>query len=262
LETKTLALIEAKALDEGAGSVEGLASTWGGIDSYGDTVERGAYLDTIPSFLVDGFVAWSHDWQNPVATPTSAVETERGLYLTAAFHSDPEAQRARTITAERLARGKSMGLSIGYEALEWEMRKVETPYRGPFGELTDLVRVLKKIKLFEVSLVTVPADGAARVTGAKGYGLPFEAHSERVRVAVREYLERARSGSDLRGKEGRPISTARRERIATDSTQLRAVADDLDALLTETEPAPKGADLESLYLEFLHTQARLAGVPA
>jgi uncharacterized protein len=261
LQTKTLQLTEAKVAGDGTGSVEGLASVWDGVDSYGDTIERGAYAETIPAFLVDGFVAWGHDWSSPIATPTSAVENDRGLYLTAEFHSDPEAQRARTITAERLARGKSMGLSIGYEALEWEFRKVDTPVRGMFGEFTDKVRVLKKIKLFEVSLVTVPADEAARVTAAKGYGLSFDEHSERVRVAVREWLERVKSGSDVRGKEGRPISTARRARIGEDEAQLRAVADDLAALLKETEPAPKGVDLTALYADFLRTEARLNGVP-
>lgn len=259
METKTLALVEAKALDDGAGVVEGLASTFGNVDSYGDTVERGAYLDTIPAFLVDGFVAWSHDWQNPVATPTSAVETERGLYLTAAFHSDPAAQRARTITAERLARGKSMGLSIGYEALEWEMRKVETPYRGPYGELTDMVRALKKIKLFEVSLVTVPADDAARVTGAKDARFPD--HADAALAAVRSLVERSRSLADLRTKEGRVLSEANRGRLRSLLEALTSAGTDIEELLAATEPAaPKGVDLSSLYGEFLRTEARLNGV--
>jgi hypothetical protein len=257
-ERKSLALVEAKVAGDGTGTVEGLASTFGNVDSYGDTVERGAYLDTIPGFLVDGFVAWAHDWENPVATPTSAVETERGLYLTAAFHSDPAAQRARTIAAERLERGKSMGLSIGYEALEWEMRKVETPYRGPYGELTDMVRVLKKIKLFEVSLVTVPADESARVTGAKDQRFPDQATA--ALAAVRALVERSKSLADLRTKEGRVLSEANRDRLRSLLTALEAAGVDIQELLAATEPAPKGTDLSALYGEFLRTQARLNGV--
>lgn len=173
-EEKVLTLVEAKAESEGNGKLEGYGSVFGSIDSYGDTIEPGAYAETIEPFLKDGFIAWGHDWANPVATPSAAREDTRGLFLVAEFHSHAEAQRARSITSERLARGKSMGLSIGYEALEWEFRKVDTPVRGPWGEYTDKVRVLKKIKLFEVSLVTVPAEPKAQVTGAKGAELkPF-----------------------------------------------------------------------------------------
>lgn len=257
LDFKILPLGDAKVAGGGTGSVEGLASTFGNVDSYGDTVERGAYAETIPTFLVNGFVAWGHDWHAPIATPTSAVENERGLYLTAEFHSDPEAQRARTITQERLARGKSMGLSIGYEALEWEFRKVETPIRGQYGEFTDKVRVLKKIKLFEISLVTVPADDAARVTGAKGHGRSFEDHTEAVRVALAEWIARVKSGSDIREKVGRPISEARRVRMAAVSEQVRGCADEIDAMLEETMP-PKALDPLAEFAKALDPLAEFA----
>jgi HK97 family phage prohead protease len=153
-ELKTLPLAEYKVLADGSGTFEGYASVFGGVDSYGDTIDPGAYADTIPEFLHNGFLAWGHDWHDPIATPLSAYEDGKGLYITAQFHSHADAQRARVIAAERLERGKSMGLSIGYEALEWEMRKVDTAVRNEWGELTDKVRALKKIKLFEVSLVT------------------------------------------------------------------------------------------------------------
>lgn len=268
MQTKTLPLVEAKIAGDGNGAVEGYASTFGNVDSYGDTIDPGAYAATLSSFLRDGFVAWGHDWSFPVAMPTSAVEDRRGLYLTAAFHSDPEAQRARSIVAERLAGGKTMGLSIGYEALAWEMRKVETPYRGPFGELTDQVRALTKIKLFEVSLVTVPADEQARVATAKGHGLSFDDHSERVRVAVAEWVARVRSGSELRaaeGKVGRPISEARRTRMASVSTQVRSAADEIDAMLEETAPPkgqgnPVGLDPLTEFVRFQQFVARRNGV--
>lgn len=243
IERKVLTLVEAKAAPsgDGPGTIEGYASVFGGVDSYGDTIDPGAYAETIPRFLHDGFVAWGHDWSSPVATPTAALEDGKGLYVSAEFHTTPEAQQARLITTERLARGKSMGLSIGYEAQAWEMRTVETPYRNMFGELTDQVRALTKIKLFEFSLVTVPADSAALVTGAKGYGLTYDEHSERVRVAVSELLDRSRAGSALRVKEGRAISAARRARMESVMVSLRQGADEIEAMLQETMP-PKSAD--------------------
>lgn len=257
METKTLPLADAAVASEGNGTFSGLASGFDGVDSYGDQIQRGAYLETIPKFLVDGFIGWSHAWDNPIATPKSAVENDRGLFITAEFHSDPEAQRARTITTERLERGKSMGLSIGYEAVEWTMRKVDTPIRGAWGQLTDEVRVLTKIKLFEVSLVTVGADSMAHVTDAKGRGvLPFDDHTEAVRVALAEWVKRVKSGSDIREKVGRPISEARRTRMASVSTQVRSAADEIDAMLEETAPAPK-SDLARLRFDTDRILARV-----
>lgn len=267
-EYKTFPFAELKMdAAEGPGLVSGYGSVFGGVDSYGDTIDPGAYAETIPEFLRDGFIAWGHSWDNPIATPVEAREDGRGLYISAQFHTHDEAQRARTITTERLARGKTMGLSIGYEAEAWEMRKVETPVRTPWGDFTDKVRALTKIKLFEVSLVTVPADSAARVSDAKGYGLSYEDHSERVRVAVSEFLQRSRSGSDARLKEGRAISEARRQRMAGVRDALRSGADEIDSLLTETAPPEKAApvDLSRLRFDFDRTMSRVArelGVPA
>jgi len=63
----------------------------------------------------EGFIAYGHDWMNPVAMPTSATEDGVGLAIGGQFHGTPRAQEARQITTERLAAGKSVGLSIGYE---------------------------------------------------------------------------------------------------------------------------------------------------
>lgn len=153
MEKKILALVDVKASDAGSGSFTGYGSLFGIKDSQGDIVQPGAYVDTLPEFIQRGFIGWSHDWENPVATISDAHEDEKGLFIAAEFHSDPESQKARTRTMERLARGKFMGLSIGYETQD--------------AEFTDQARLLKRIKLFEVSLVTVPALDPAGVTAAK-----------------------------------------------------------------------------------------------
>lgn len=158
MQTKILALAEAKLDGDGPGRMSGYASVWGGVDSYGDTIIQGAYKNTIPQFLRDGFIPWSHNWCGyPVATPDKAREDGTGLFIEAVFHTDAESQRARQIVSERLARGKTMGLSIGYQAKSFD-----------FTEMDGMpVRRLTEIELMEVSLVMVPADAAARVTDIK-----------------------------------------------------------------------------------------------
>lgn len=263
LERKILlpAQADIKISGDGAGILEGYASTFGNIDSYGDTVEPGAYTDTITAdFLPAGFFASNHDWSVRIGFPTDVKQDAVGLYVRGPFHSTPAAQEIRTQTLERLQAGKKAGLSIGYEVQEFEMRKVETPFRGMFGELTDMVRVLKKIKLFEVSVVSVPADTHAWVTGAKS--LSFEDHSDRVRVAVSELVERCKAGSALRAKVGRAISEARRTRMAGVRDSLAAAIEEIDGLLKETEPQKDTAEPDgwALYAAFQRIRAEHLGV--
>ncbi len=160
-EHKTLPIgnLEIKE-DDGSsefGTFGGYASVFNKVDSYGDTIFPGAYKDTIPHFLKEGFIAWSHFWDTPIATLKSAEEDHHGLYINAEFHSTDDAQRARKVAVERLDRGKTMGLSIGFLPKE-----VEWP-----EDTDDWYRGLKKIELFETSLVMVPADKHAQMDEAK-----------------------------------------------------------------------------------------------
>lgn len=84
-------------------------------------------------------------------------------------------------------------------------------------------------------------------------GLDFPDHSERVRIAVIGYVGRLVAGSAIRAKEGRAISESRRGRMATVRDQLRVGADEIDGLLSETEPKPKEVD-PAIRAEFLRYQ--------
>lgn len=270
MDYKTLALVEAKATDAGAGTLEGYASVFASpgssqVDSYGDQIAPGAYADTLADFVRDGFFAADHVWgaSARIGTIKEAHEDNRGLYVVAEYHSNEQAQRLRNDAKERMDRGKTVQLSIGYEAQEWEYRKVDPPVRGMFGP-TDQIRVLKKIRLFEISDVAVAADDNARATAIKvaGHRIPFEDHTEAVRVALAEYVARCRSGSEIRqaeGKVGRPISEARRSRMASVSEQVRSAADEIDAMLLETAP-PKALDPLAEFARYQQFIARRNGV--
>lgn len=233
---------------DGPGLIEGYASVFNGVDSYGDSISPGAYAETIPDFIVRGALHHEHDTRLRLGTISAASEDGHGLLIRADFHTDPEAQRIRTQITERLDRGKFMGLSIGYEPLDMEWR---TPKDGepppPFG---DKIRVLKRIKLYEVSVVSVPADSDAEIIAAKSRA--FEIHSADVQVAVREWLERCRAGLAQRQKDNRDLSPARRDQMAALSGSLRIAADEVDALLVPTPPAERinvGLELRRRRLE-------------
>lgn len=209
-EHKTLALTEFKVTDNGdAGEFTGRASTFGTVDSYGDTVDPGAYTDTLPEFRTRGFIGWGHDWDEPIGYVTSAEERSDGLYISGKFHTDPESQRRRQIAKERLDNGLFMGLSIGYEALETAERQVDPPVRSKWGGFTDKVRALTKIKLYEVSLVMVPAESSSGLTGIKGHDVSVKEHAAQLTASFAELLARAEAGIAKDIKAGRAVSASR-----------------------------------------------------
>lgn len=270
--------VEFKFLDggpDGPGGFEGYASLYGVLDSGGDIVEKGAFARTLPAFLKDGFIGLGHDWSGlSIGTVDDAYEDDRGLFLKATYHSTPDAQAARRVAMERMERGKTVGLSIGYGIAPGGAVVKEDEHR----HLTDL-------SLYEVSQVALPMLRPAGLTSVKGVGideddetpgapqgLKLAEHQERVCLWVPSIVARWKTlvsspaqATSHEAKEGRAISTSRRERLGSLRDVLRSGADELDGLLVETappEPAdpPKGQDGRALFAEFQRLIARQHGV--
>lgn len=241
-----------KISDDGSGSLKGYASTFSNWDDVKERPVKGAFIPHLADFLKDGFIAVGHDWSAlPIATPSIAREDDIGLYLEADFHTTAMAQDARTVASERLARNKSVKLSIGYEVLQ--------------DEYVEEGRLLKEIKLYEVSLVTVPANPLASVTGVKQLQLeggPLSAYADTVEAAISMFKKEARALEGRRAKEGRVLSDTNRKRIQTLLEALISVQSDLADLLVSAEPkAAVDVDVvKGLHFEFLRLQSQLNGV--
>lgn len=222
-----------KIYEEGNGSFSGYASVYGNYDRVNEAVAPGA-VKNIDEFVASGFIAVGHDWSAlPVATIAEAKSDEFGLYIKADFHSTPAAQEARQVLKERVERGKFAGLSIGYEVTD--------------SEPSDKGRVLKSLNLFEVSIVTVPANPLAGVTGAKDMpqaGLSLDDHTEQALANAKGLVDRLRALHELRAKDNRTISAARRE----DVQALKALVDELSALAT---PKADPDQARAAYARFL-----------
>lgn len=232
--------------DSGSGGIEGYASTFANWDSMYERPVPGAFKRHLADFLRDGFITVGHDWSSlPVATPIEAREDGVGLWIAAAFHTTAMAQAARTVVKERLERGKSVKLSIGFQILA--------------DEYTEEGRLLREIKLFEFSLVNVPANSQADVVGAKSDSQPLINHYSAVHAAVEGFASRARAIQTLRAKEGRVLSSDNRARIEQLLTALDSVRSELHDLLASSEPK-SAAKTHALYAEFLAIEARINGV--
>jgi HK97 family phage prohead protease len=135
----------------------GYASTFGNVDSYGDTIVKGAYKETLK---VNGLpkMFFNHDkYAVPIGKWVKAVEDDYGLLLTGEF--TPGNSLATEVRAA-LKHGTVDGISIGYSLAKGDYQETPTG------------RTIKKVaRLPESSIVTYPADTFARVdlTSVKAY---------------------------------------------------------------------------------------------
>lgn len=164
-------LIELKFAAPDAGpdamSFEGHGAVFGNVDSYGDIIEPGAfsaYLSDVQSgkqnwpamLLQHGGYGMTAEDMMPIGIFTSLAEDGKGLKLTGKLADIARARDAYTLMKMQ-PRPAIDGLSIGYIAKEWE----------PRSKPDDPRRRLKRIDVVEISLVTFPANGKARVDSVK-----------------------------------------------------------------------------------------------
>lgn len=159
--------IEVKTSGKGGPmTFSGYGAVFGNVDAYGDVIAKGAFAKTIGEFKASGVWpsmlsqhgGWAigADDMTPVGVWTEIREDDHGLFV--------EGQLADTVRGKELYTLMKMsprpainGMSIGYRPIEWTMRsKPEEPRR-----------TLTKVDLVEISLVTFPANGKARVTAIK-----------------------------------------------------------------------------------------------
>jgi HK97 family phage prohead protease len=162
------------------GTFVGYGSTFGNVDSYGDTVAHGAFQKTI-SDAKSGVAQWpvmlsQHDQTTPIGIWTGMDEDERGLKLKGKLAINTRRGADAYQLLKMKPRPAFNGLSIGYRAKEYELHKNGS---GPNGAK----RTLKAIDLVECSLVTFPADGFARIGDVKSW---LEDEPESPSITIKE----------------------------------------------------------------------------
>lgn len=153
---------QVKAVSHEQGVIEGYASLYDVEDSDQDIIAKGAFDDSLQQWRVLGQMPpmlWQHDVAQPIGIWTSLKSDSRGLFVRGQLFVD-EVERAAEAYA-LLKRGALSGLSIGYKAER--VRRVSGQTRGDGRSL----RVIERLKLFEISLVTFPALETARISSVK-----------------------------------------------------------------------------------------------
>jgi len=158
---KTLSLTDVQLeMEDEVGIFSGYASKWGGVDSYGDTIMKGAFTETL---AVNGLpkMFFNHEWTMPIGKWVVAEEDDIGLFVKGEL--TPEISLSEDVRAA-LKHGTLDGLSVG----------------GTIKS-TDYVenkngRVINKwSNLMEISPVVFPADNAARIDLASVKSIDLEA---------------------------------------------------------------------------------------
>lgn len=165
----TLAEIKADAPD-GEMTFSGYGAVFGNVDSGDDVILKGAFKETLaqakktgiwPAMLSQHGVYGSQ--MTPIGVWTEMKEDNIGLYVEGKFANT---ERGREIyeLLKMKPRPAISGLSIGFRAKEWLLRSAPDEPR----------RTLKAVDLHEVSLVTFPMNGKARIINVKSEFNPRE----------------------------------------------------------------------------------------
>ena len=219
--------------DADAGTISGYFSTYDRIpDSYGDVIAPGAFTDTIKARKESGHpfpLCWNHDLDQIIGAvdPDNIKDTEKGPHMVASFFSSPLAQEKREIVKS----GVVYQFSFAYDVLD----------AGPVT-LEDGTKAneLRKLDLFEVSIVPIPANQNAVMTEVKSEE-PEEKEIGKVVVKVVPEIDE-NALSEVMEKAGRRNSKADADKLQQAVALIQEVLgqlDDTEAAAVEGEDEAK-----------------------
>lgn len=168
----------------GDGLFTGYASVFGELDQQNEIVAAGAFTRTLAKWRSQNrapALLWMHDPTQPIGVWQRIGEDPNGLKVEGrlALRTQKGAE-----AYELLKLGALTGLSIGYRVVA---SRIDAKRKA---------RILTDVDLFEISLVTFPANDAARVNDVKeadragGDAARLSQAAERLRQAARTLTER------------------------------------------------------------------------
>jgi uncharacterized protein len=160
---------DAGSVDEKTGAFEGYGAVFGNIDAYGDVIQKGAFRATLKDWkkakslppMLSQHGGWMMTDMDalPIGKWEAMEEDDTGLRVKGRL-INLDTERGKNIYGA-MREGVLDGMSIGYRAKEFTYgTKPDEPRR-----------TLKAVDLVEVSIVTFPANGRARIDAVKAEGL-------------------------------------------------------------------------------------------
>ena len=211
--------IQIKAVDDAPeGTIEGYGSKFGLVDSYGETVLKGAFKESLREWRKRKRpipMLWQHRSDQPIGGWHTYEEDDVGLKLVGLLNL--ETQRGKEAWSDVKAQNVG-GLSIGYYEIDAD----------PWGVDATEPRRLKKLDLRETSVVTFPALREAQIDAVKARIARGEALTEReFERFLREKLNLTRADAETINRHG---YRAWRQREAGQADQADEVVESIRSL--------------------------------
>jgi HK97 family phage prohead protease len=222
--------------DDDEGTLTAYASQFNVVDAYKDVVLPGAFKRTLNNrrSSKDKYLyplLYQHDASRIIGGISEAQEDDYGLLYKASFNLDTQLGKDAYSNAKK---GMLVKSSIGFDI---------PPKGAEYAEDDgDYVRYIKEVRLWEISLVTFPANPGAVVVDVKSSG----------KLAFPHFA-----------KEGRTFSQSNLHKLSGHAASLRAMADELDLLLgnsngkqDNTSSQETRADLDAFIIELRKIRER------
>ncbi len=138
---------------------EGHGAVFGNVDLADDLIKKGAFKQYIKDVESgkEKFppALWQHDRHNPVGIYISLKEDSKGLFVKGRMPKADTFVSGRVVPQMKV--GSVRSLSIGFRPIKVSFEEIDG----------DEIRILEEIKLWEISLVTFPANPEAEITALK-----------------------------------------------------------------------------------------------
>lgn len=174
---KEFALLKLEDTGKDAGRIAGYFSTYDRIpDAYGDVIAPGAFTDTIKARKESGHpfpLCWNHDLDQIIGSvdPENIADTEKGPLMEAVFFDTPLAQEKRALVKS----GVVYQFSFAYDVLDAGPVTLENGVKA---------NELRKLELYEISIVPIPANQNAVMTEVKAGKRNSKADEAAIRQAI------------------------------------------------------------------------------
>lgn len=221
-------------------TIRGMASTKD-IDRVGDIVDPDAWTKGgLKNYTKNPIILFNHDYNKPIGKGTKFQVTKDGLEITA------EISKADPYIAKLIEDGVLSTFSIGFKVKDADYMK-ET------GGL-----LIKDVELFEVSVVSVPANQAATFEVVKSYSQDeFDTYKKGLLVPVRPIIGQNEGAMPLQGKKKMDEEELKALIARQVSAAVKTAEQEREAL---AEKARKEAEIAKAQEETVTRVAAAAGV--
>lgn len=145
--------------DDGQPGFSGYASHFWSVDSYGTAVKPGAFTKTLKERAARIPVLLYHDSTKPIGRLAELKQDKTGLAFNAAIsEGTTDGRDAMTLLRD----GVPLGMSFGFQTIKSRAGTKDDPI--DFSQVkakAEDVQIIEEVKLWEVSLVTFPANEQA-----------------------------------------------------------------------------------------------------